>query len=107
MAILTRGLKNIPTLSRRADQRAAPHRTYMQITCLEMEKARRGSERQAASRRIADLDARIKEIEEEKQALLQKIPGSFPKSSMRQASVETRAQPPKSAAGGAGFRVRY
>lgn len=104
MAILSRGLKNIPTLSRRVDQRALPHRTYMQITCLEMEKARRGAERKAASRRIAELDARIREIEEEKQALLQKIPGSFPKNSMRQASIETKAQPPK---GGAGFRVRY
>ena len=106
MAILTRGLKNIPTLSRRADQRAAPHRTYMQITCLEMEKARRGSERKAASRRIADLDTRIREIDEEEQALLQKLPNSFPRNSMRQASVETRAQlPPKSS--GPGFRVRY
>src|SRR5512140_3967161 len=104
MAISTRGLKNIRTLSRRVDQGALPYRTYMQITCLEMERARRGAERRAASQRIAELDARIREIEEEKQALLQKIPGSFPKSSMRQASIETKVQPPK---GVAGFRVRY
>jgi hypothetical protein len=76
----------------------------MQITCLEMEKARRGSERNAASRRIAELDVRMREIEEEKQALLQRIPGSFPKNSMRQASIETKVHPPRS---GAGFRVRY
>ncbi len=104
MANLSRGLKNIRTLSRRADQRALPYRTYMQITCLEMEKARRDLERKAASRRIAELDTRIGEIEEEKQALLQKIPGSFPKNSMRQASVEAKAPPPK---GGTGFRIRY
>jgi len=98
-------LKNIPTLSRRVDRRALPYRTYMQITCLEMEKARRGAERGAASRRIAELDTRIGEIEEEKLALLQRIPDSFPRSSMRQASsLETKAQPKK---GGTGFRIRY
>jgi CRISPR/Cas system-associated exonuclease Cas4 (RecB family) len=104
MAVSSRGLKNIRTLSRRADQRALPYRTYMQITCLEMEKARRGAERRAASRRIDEVDARLREIEEEKQALLQGMAGSFPKSGMRQASLEIKAQPPRR---GTGFRVRY
>jgi hypothetical protein len=99
-----RGLKNIRTLSRRVDQRALSYRSYMQITCLEMEKSRRGVERNAASRRITEVDARLKEIEEEKQALLRGIAGSSPKSSMRQTSLEIKAEPRR---GADGFRVRY
>jgi hypothetical protein len=104
VSIISRGLKNIRTLSRRVDRNALPYRTYMQITCLEMEKARRGAERQAASRRIAEVDARIREIEEEKQALLQSMAGSFPKSALRVGSLEVK---PQTARGGPGFRVRY
>ena len=60
MAITSRGLKNIRTLSRRVDQRAQSHRTYMQITCLEMEKSRRGAERRTTSVRLAEIVGRPK-----------------------------------------------
>ena len=53
MAIPTKGINNIRTLSGRVDQLSLPYRSYMQITCLEMEKARRGygaQERQPADR---------------------------------------------------------
>jgi hypothetical protein len=43
----------------------------MQITCLEIEKARRTSERNTTSRRVAELDVRLREIEAEEAALLQ------------------------------------
>jgi len=39
MAVPTKGLTNIRTLSGRVDQVSLPYRSYMQITCLEMEKA--------------------------------------------------------------------
>ena len=70
MPIPVRGLRNLRTLSGRADQAPAPYRAYMQITCLEMERARRGAERRSASRRIAEIDARMLEIDEEKQEIL-------------------------------------
>jgi hypothetical protein len=43
----------------------------LQIACLEIEKARRASERTTASRRVAELDARLREIETEETNLLQ------------------------------------
>src|SRR5674476_773806 len=71
MAIPTKGVNNIRTLSGRVDQLSLPYRSYMQITCLEMEKARRGMERKSASQRIALIDARLDQIEQAKQDLLQ------------------------------------
>jgi hypothetical protein len=43
----------------------------LQIACLEIEKTRRATERTTASRRVAELDARLREIETEETTLLQ------------------------------------
>ena len=104
MAIPTKGLNNIRTLSGRVDQLSLPYRSYMQITCLEMEKARRGMERKSASQRIALIDARLDQIEKAKQELLQAVatpgqgvPGRLP-------GLELKPAPRRSAGG---FKIRY
>ena len=66
-----KGLRTIRTLSGRVSPLSVPHRAYLQVACLEIEKARRTSERNSASRRMAELDARRHEIEAEESALLQ------------------------------------
>ena len=73
MAARLRGLRNLRTLSGRADQPSIPYRAYMQITCLEMEKLRRDSERRSASQRIAEIDVRLQEIEAEKAGILERL----------------------------------
>lgn len=75
MAKRTRGLRNLKTLSGRVDAVSVPYQAYMQITCLEMEKARRGAERRSASERIAEIDARLREIEIEKAGVLKALQG--------------------------------
>jgi hypothetical protein len=70
MPVVKRGLKNIRTLSARVNQFSLPYRSYMQISCLEMEKARRGVERKSISERMAVIDARLEDIEKAKQELL-------------------------------------
>jgi uncharacterized protein YhaN len=45
----------------------------MQIACLEIEKARRASERRTARQRVAELEARLREIEAEEAALSQRL----------------------------------
>jgi hypothetical protein len=65
-----RGVQNIRTLAGKVDIFAEPYRAYMQITTLEMEKARRGKERESAMRRVREIDARFQEIEREKASLL-------------------------------------
>jgi hypothetical protein len=68
-----RGLQDIRTRSGNVDRVAHPYMAYMKITCLEMEKARRGQERESAIHRVNTIDARFKEIEDEKSALLQAL----------------------------------
>ena len=104
MAIPTKGVNNIRTLSGRVDQLSLPYRTYMQITCLEMEKARRGMERKSASQRIGLLDARLAQIEKDKQELLQAVTTSGQRLPGRLPDLEVRP-PPRRSAGG--FKIRY
>jgi hypothetical protein len=98
------GLNNIRTLSGRVDQLSLPYRSYMQITCLEMEKARRGMEHKSASRRIAVIDARLVEIEKAKQELLQVVATSGQGTPRRLPGLELRPTPRRSAGG---FKIRY
>lgn len=105
MAIPTKGLTNIRTLSGRVDQVSLPYRSYMQITCLEMEKARRDMERKSASRRISLIDARMDEIEKAKQDLLQAVAASG--QGMRPGSLPGLDLKPTLRRSAGGFKIRY
>ena len=71
-----RGLQDIRTLSGRVDPTFVPHKAHMRLACLEMEKVRRGKERESAAYRIENIDARLKEIEAEEALLLQSLAAS-------------------------------
>lgn len=49
------------------------YQLFMQITCLEMEKVRKCVERSAALSRVRGIDARLGEIENEKNSLLRRL----------------------------------
>lgn len=68
-----RGLQNIRTHSERVNSDGEPYRAFMRISCLEMEKARKGKERDSALHRVALIDQRFREIEAEKAELLAAI----------------------------------
>ncbi|MFH1185652.1 MAG: hypothetical protein V1755_11545 [Chloroflexota bacterium] len=104
VAIPTKGLNNIRTLSGRVDQLSLPYRSYMQVTCLEMEKARRGMERKSASQRIALIDARLEQIEKAKQELLQAVATSGQGVTGRLPGLDLKPAPRRSAGG---FKIRY
>ncbi len=103
MAIPSKGLNQLRTLSGRTDQVSVPYRSYMQITCLEMERARRNMERKSASQRIALIDARIEEIEKTKQELLQAVERSGGRALARLPG----APPQPARRGRGGFKIRY
>jgi hypothetical protein len=68
---------------------------------LEIEKARRASERTTASRRVAELDARLREIETEETSLLRGL------AELKSAGVPgVKAKPPMRSSAGA-LRIRY
>lgn len=104
MAIPTKGLTNIRTLSGRVDQISLPYRSYMQITCLEMEKARRDMERKSASRRIALIDARLDEIDKAKQDLFQAVATRGHGTPVDLPGLDLKPAPRRSAGG---FKIRY
>lgn len=104
MAIPAKGLNNIRTLSGRVDQLSLPYRCYMQITCLEMEKARRGMERRSAGQRVALIDARLEQIEMAKQQLLQAVATSGQETPARLPGLEVKPAARRSAGG---FKIRY
>ena len=104
MAIPTKGLNNIRTLSGRVDQVSLPYRRYMQISCLEMEKARRGVERKSASQRIALIDTRLEQIEKAKQELLEVVATSGQGVPARLPGLELKPTIRRSAGG---FKIRY
>ncbi len=108
MAIPRRGLRDVRTHSGLVDQLHLPHRTHIKVGCLEMEKLRRGKERKSASRRIADIDARLKEIEVEESRLLDSLPQEYrdeaPDESPAKAAEGPAAKRQKSAGG---LKFRY
>jgi hypothetical protein len=74
MAIITRPprtISDIKTHSGRASRDHQVYRDYFQVGALELERWRRKLERDAASSRIASIDSRIKDIEKEKEELLE------------------------------------
>jgi hypothetical protein len=68
-----RGLQDIRTLSGKGSQALPPHKAYMKLACLEMEKVRRGEERSSALARVRNIDARFSDIDVEKEALLDSL----------------------------------
>ncbi len=73
MAITSRtikGLQDIRSLSGRAREGAIPHKAYMRLSCLEMEKFRRAREKESAMVRVRNIDARFREIDSEEAMIL-------------------------------------
>lgn len=68
-----RGLANIHTRSGSRDQVSEPYRVFLRIGALEMEKARRGQEKESALNRVWNIDRRFREIAVEKADLLETI----------------------------------
>lgn len=64
-------MQNIRTRSGTSDQVSEPYKAFLRIGALEMEKSRRGKEKECAVIRVQNIDARFREIEAEKADLLE------------------------------------
>ena len=105
---ILRGLQEIRTISGRSDKAGSSYRNYMKVSCLEMEKFRRGKERATALERVANINLRFLEIEKQKQALLREVEGDRPQP--QREGQGTKADGPPAARennGGGPFRIRY
>lgn len=99
-----KGVQDIRTMAGKVEA-AVPYKAYMKLSALEMEKFRRGKERESALHRVSNIDARFKEIESEKAELLgflddqggAHFSGSSP-------DLKVKPQPSRSTGG---FKIRY
>jgi hypothetical protein len=73
MAVPRRGLQDIRTLTGKVCKAQHPYMAYLRISHIEMEKARKTRESEKAKQLVADIAARVAEIESEKDHLLQAL----------------------------------
>jgi hypothetical protein len=100
-------LRDLRTQSGRVDRAHVPYMAYMKISCLEMEKARRATERQSAQRRIDSIDARVAELDAEKDALLVRLGERAADSSPRPCNAANNDEQSAGAPTNDGFKIRY
>jgi len=104
MAIPKRGLADIRTHSGLVDQTKRPHKAYLKLSCLEMEKIRRGKEKASATHRVENIDERLKKIQVEEAALLQRL-----EDAKSREATDPPGSPPKQESGdnSHGFKLKY
>ncbi|MDO8142524.1 MAG: hypothetical protein Q6358_13570 [Candidatus Brocadiales bacterium] len=73
MPMKRRGMNDIKTHAGTVDRTFLPHKAFMRISCLEMEKAHRIREMENSRQRIKAIKNRLKEIETETDALMNRI----------------------------------
>jgi hypothetical protein len=98
MAIPRRGIQDIRTLTGRVRKATIPHEAYLRISHIEMEKARKTQESEKARQLMADIAARLAEIETEKENLLQTLG--------ERGGTATPARPGPARHSG-GFKIKY
>jgi hypothetical protein len=98
MAIPRRGLQDIRSLTGRVRKANFPHEAYLRISHIEMEKARKTTESEKARQMMADIAARLAEIEAEKDELLRRM-------GERGGEAGPRRPGPSRTSGG--FKIRY
>jgi hypothetical protein len=98
MTIPRRGIQDIRTLTGKVRKATIPHEAYLRISHIEMEKARKTQESEKARQLMADIAARLLEIEAEKERLLQTMGerGGTP--------TPVRSRPPRVSGG---FKIKY
>jgi hypothetical protein len=93
-----RGLQNIRTLTGKVGKATIPYMAYLRISHIEMEKARKTRESESARRLMADIAARLEEIEAEKANLL---------AALNETSVASALPQPEPKRSTGAFKVRY
>jgi hypothetical protein len=103
---IMRGVQDIKTLSGRADEGAIPYKAYMKLSILEMEKFRRGKEKQSALERVHHIDQRFRDIEAERQEIMTALGAEgIPRRCLSGAERSSTTTAPRTTTGP--FKIRY
>jgi len=101
-----RGVQNIKTLSGRSDDGTIPYKAYMKLCILEMEKFRRGKEKESAMERVRRIDQRFQDIETERHEII----AALETKGIRLQRLPSLEEPPTAAAHRTTtgpFKIRY
>lgn len=101
---ILRSLQDVRTLSGMVDKASNPYMGYMKMSCLEMEKFRRGKERESALQRVRNIEARFREIEAEKATILRALSVQNDGRPAREPGPEPAPAPSRN---NGAFKVRY
>ena len=101
---IIRGMQDIRSISGRVDQAALLYKGYMKLSCLEMEKFRRGKERSSAMQRVNNIDSRFNDIDAKKKMLLRAL-GDLENGENKQKDIEHNQSHRRSST--AGLKIRY
>ena len=105
MAIPIKGLQNIRTIPGMLNQAfSATYKAYLQLFCLEMEKFRRGKEKESAMRRVKTIDARFEEIDAKKASILKAVNLENSSAVSAARGIESRSAHSRSTEG---FKIKY
>jgi len=103
---ILRGVQDIKTISGRAEGGATTYKAFMKLSILEMEKFRRGKERQNALDKVTQIDQRFQEIEAERQEILATLEDQgIRRQRLPDLKEYLPATAPKSSTGS--FKIRY
>jgi hypothetical protein len=91
-----RTVRDIKTLAGKSEDLLTPHKMYMRLFALETERHRRQQERASAMQRVANIDLRCAEIDQEKELLLQHLGVESLPDAVSDADPAPAASPPRS-----------
>ncbi len=100
-----RGLQDIRTHSGRVREAILPHKAFMRLSCLEMEKFRRAKERESAITRVRNIEARFRDIDAEKTVIMNAMNKLNSDSTVDEQKNERKLEPRSQ--NGAGFKIKY
>ena len=103
---IMKGVQDIRTLSGRVDEGTIPYKAYMKLSILEMEKFRRGKEKQSALERVRNIDQRFRDIEAARQEIIRVLEAQgIPQRRLPGLEVPPTAAAPRTTTGP--FKIRY
>ena len=103
---ILRGVQDIKTRSGSADEGAIPYKAYMKLSILEMEKFRRGKEKQNALEKVRKIDQRFQDIELARQELMTGLEANGIRR-VRQPDIEELPPPVAPRTTTKPFKIRY
>jgi len=99
-----RRVQDITTISGRGENGVIPYKAYMRLSVMEMEKHRRGKDRETALALLAEIENRFREIDAERKEIFKSLGFSEP---VDLSKLPRPAAPAAQSKSSKSFKIRY